>query len=145
MAEDWKTNMTKASSTPILNTSLPSCFRRIRLELAREPGHPEGEWNVAYIMVAPLDDEGRIDPDQWKKHRDACRVARLRPNEPESRGHLVHRPGGSWAFQYDISGEARSDESGYHFQDERFVLDEYVSIKDGGKMRTFRVVGVSHL
>ena len=137
--------MTKASSPPILNTSLPSCFRRIRLELAREPDHPEGEWNVAYIMVAPLDDEGRIDPDQWKKHRDACRVARQRPNEPESRGHLVHRPGGSWAFQYDISGEVRGDEAGYHFQDERFVLDEYVSIKDSGKMRTFRVVGVSHL
>ena len=47
--------MTKPSSTPILNTSLPSCFRKIRLELAREPGHPDGEWNVAYVLVAPLD------------------------------------------------------------------------------------------
>jgi hypothetical protein len=136
--------MTKASSTPILNTSLPASFRQIRLELAREPGHPEGESHIAYVMVAPLDDEGRIDAEQWKKHREACRVARQRPNEAESRGHLVHRQGGSWAFQYDISGD-RPDEAGYHFQNERFVLDEYVSINESGKMHTFRVVGVSHL
>lgn len=137
--------MTKPSSPPILNTSLPSCFRKIRLELAREPGHPEGEANVAYVMVAPLDDDGRIDAEVWKKHREACRVARFRPHEEDSRGHLIHRPGGSWAFQYDIAGADRPDEAGYHFQNERFVLDEYVSINDAGKMHTFRVVGVSHL
>ena len=136
--------MTKATPSAILNTSLPACFRQIRLELAREPGHPEGEANIAYVIIAPLDGNDRIDAEIWKKHREACRVARFRPNEDDSRGHLVHRQGGSWAFQYDISGD-RPDEAGYHFQNERFVLDEYVSINDGGKMHTFRVVGVSHL
>ncbi len=137
--------MTKAPPTAILNSSLPSSFRQIRLELAREPGHPEGEAGIAYIVIAPLDDNGRIDPEQWKKHREACRVARFRPDEDDRRGHLVHRPGGSWAFQYDITGDPGPDETGYHFQDECFVQDEYVSINDSGKMHTFRVVSVAHL
>ena len=37
------------------------------------------------------------------------------------------------------------DEVGFHFADERFVTGEYVSINEGGKMHTFRVVSVSHL
>jgi hypothetical protein len=35
--------MQSAHPKPILNTSLPPHFRQIRLELAREPGHPEGD------------------------------------------------------------------------------------------------------
>jgi hypothetical protein len=37
---------------PILNTSLPQQFRQIRLELAREPGHPEGDSGIGYIVIA---------------------------------------------------------------------------------------------
>jgi hypothetical protein len=32
---------------PILNSSLPPQFRQIRIELAREPSHPEGDNAVA--------------------------------------------------------------------------------------------------
>lgn len=63
---------------PILNASLPAAFRQIHIALAREPGHPEGETDVAYIMVAPLDIESRIDAKVWRKHREACQVARFR-------------------------------------------------------------------
>ena len=49
------TNMSKPQPKPILNTSLPAQFRQIRIELAREPGHPEGDAAVAYVIVAPLD------------------------------------------------------------------------------------------
>lgn len=136
--------MTKVSPTAILNTSLPACFRQIRLELAREPGHPEGEAHIAYVIVAPLSPDDRIDAEQWKKHRDACRVARQRPQQPDSLGHLVHRPGGSWAFKYD-DVDHLPDEAGYHFGDERFVQGEYVSIREDGGMHTFRVVSVSRL
>jgi len=59
---------------PILNTSLPLQFRQIRLELAREPSHPEGDSSVGYIVIAPLAPDGRIDPESWKEHREACRV-----------------------------------------------------------------------
>jgi len=125
--------MSKPQLKPILNTSLPAQFRQIRIALAREPGHPEGDDDVAYIFVAPVDAEGRIDPKLWRAHREACRVARQRPNQQDEHGHLVHLPGGAWGFHYD--GEADlPDEAGYHFADERFVVGEYVSINERGKM-----------
>ena len=132
--------MQSTHSKPILNAGLPAQFRQIRIELAREAGHPEGDTGYAYVIIAPLDADDRIDPKLWREHREACRVARLRPNHEDEHGHLVHR-GGGWAFHYaDVP-----DEVGFHFADERFVADEYVSINEGGKMHTYRVVSVSHL
>ena len=112
--------------------------------LAREPGHPDGDDEVAYIFVAPVDTEGRIDPKLWRAHREACRVSRQRPNEQDQLGHLVYHPGGAWGFHYD--GETKlPDDLGFHFADERFVVGEYVSINEHGKMHTYRVTTVSHL
>ena len=37
------------------------------------------------------------------------------------------------------------DEVGYHFADERFIVGEYVSINERGKMHTYRVTSVSYL
>src|SRR5947207_15876430 len=128
---------------PILNASLPVQFRQIRIELAREPSHPGGDPGVAYV-IAPLDADDRIDPPLWREHREACRIARLRPDRPDDHGHLVHRQGGAWAFRYD-SGANMPDEVGFHFADESFVPGEYVSINEGGKMHTYRVAAVSHL
>src|SRR6202022_3154420 len=64
-----------------------------------------------------LDTEGRIDPALWKEHREACRIARLRPGQEDGRGHLVNRPGGGWAFHYN-SEVNRPDDVGFHFADE---------------------------
>jgi hypothetical protein len=136
--------MQNAHPKPILNTSLPAQFRQIRIELAREPGHPEGDTDVAYVIVAPLDADDRIDPMLWREHREACRIARLRPDKQDALGYLVHRPGGGWAFHYD-AGADMPDEVGFHFADERFVSGDYVSINEGGKMHTYRVASVSHL
>ena len=61
-------------------------------------------------------------------------------DKEDEHGHLVHR-GGGWAFHY----ASTPDEVGFHFADERFVPDEYVSINEGGKMHTYRVASVSHL
>jgi hypothetical protein len=136
--------MQKLHPDAILNTALPANFRRIRLELAREAGHPEGEAGIAYILVAPLDDNGHIDAAAWKQHREACRIARLRPGKDNDLGHLEHRPGGSWAFHYDISGDAPV-EVGHHFENQRFVAGEYVSINEEGGIHTFRVATVQYL
>jgi hypothetical protein len=133
--------MQTANSRPILNSSLPAQFRQIRIELAREPGHPLGDSAVAYVIIAPLDADDRIDPELWRAHRGACRVARLRPDQEDDHGRLVHRQGGGWAFHYDKA----PDEIGFHFADECFVAGEYVSINEGGKLHTYRVVSVSHL
>ena len=134
--------MTKSSPAPILNTSLPGSFRQIRIELAREAGHPDGAHGIAYVMVAPLDDDAHIDVELWRQHREACRVARLRPSAATVHGHLVHRRGGTWAFQYDAN---IPDESGFHFAEERFVPGEYVSINEEGRMHPFRIVSVARL
>jgi hypothetical protein len=132
--------MPSGNPKPILNTSLPTRFRQIRLELAREPGHPEGDAGFAYVIVAPLDADDRIDAKLWREHREACRVTRQRPDSTDLHGHLVHR-GNGWAFHYADT----PDEVGHHFADERFVSGEYASIHEGSRMHTYRVVSVSHL
>ncbi len=138
------TTMPNTHPKPILNTSLPAQFRQIRIELAREPGHPEGDTGVAYVIIAPLDGNDRIDPALWCEHREACRIARLRPGQEDRPGQLVHRQGGGWAFHYSATAKM-PDEVGFHFANERFVPGEYVSINESGKMHTYRVVSVNRL
>lgn len=121
-------------------SGLPRAFRRIRLELAREPQHPAGSRRHGYVFVAPIDEAGRLDAKLWKQHRDECRVVRFRPDD-EDVGHLVRTNGGNWAFHYDVGGD-EEDETGYRFGDERFVVGEYVSIQEDGAMHTFRVTAV---
>jgi hypothetical protein len=130
--------MPSADPKPILNTSLPAQFRQIRIELAREPGHPEGDTGHAYVFVAPLDADDRIDAKLQREHHEACHVTRLRPDQDDQHGLLVHR---GWAFHYADT----PDEVAHHFADERFVFGEYVSINEGGKLHTYRVVSVAHL
>jgi hypothetical protein len=61
-------------------------------------------------------------------------------------GHLVRKPGGSWAFHYDVFGDPDDDETGYCFGDHRFVPGEYVSIKEHDDvLRTFRVTVIRPL
>jgi hypothetical protein len=55
-------------------------------------------------------------------------------------GHLVHRRGGTWAFDYDTKS-TDDDEPGFKFDRHHFVPGEYVSITEhDGVMRTFRVI-----
>ncbi len=124
-------------------TELPRSFRRIRLALAREKDHPTGSHLHGYEFAAPLDEQGRIDPEIWKKHREACRVRRFRPGEADDIGHLVRKPGGSWAFRYDIDGD-EDDEPGHRLGEERFAIGEYVSFYDDEdeEMHAYQVVSV---
>jgi hypothetical protein len=133
--------MNYSAFAPIRNTSLPREFRYIRLERARDHDHPEGDRKIAYIMVAPLDTESRIDVDVWREHKEACRVVRKRPGGDDNLGHLVHGPGGSWRFHYDVSGTI-PDETGYHFNGEKFEPGEYLSIREGDGVNLYRVVSV---
>ncbi|MGA8898516.1 hypothetical protein [Bradyrhizobium sp.] len=133
--------MNRPAFKPILNTELPHGFRSIRFERARDPHHPEGDSGTAYILIAPLDSESRIDGELAKKHKDACRVIRRRPGGEDSLGHLVHGPGGSWRFRYDIAG-SMPDETGAHFDDERFEPGEYVSVHEHDGPKVYRIVSV---
>ncbi|WP_407048333.1 hypothetical protein [Methyloraptor flagellatus] len=117
-------------------------LKKIRLNLARTKEHPNGSARHGYEFVAPLDAAGHIDAGAWKLHRDRCRVRRFWGGATEELGHLVHRPGGSWAFRYDISGDD-DPEAGYRFGTHAFTVGEYVSIRDeDGEMNTFQVATV---
>jgi hypothetical protein len=118
-------------------------LKRVRLELARDHDHPNGSRRHGYDFIAPIDDDGHIIAEDWKRARDRCRVKRFWPGESDEVGHIVRKPGGSWAFHYDIHGPSDNDESGYRFGEHAFKPGEYVSIKEhDGVMRTFKVMSV---
>jgi hypothetical protein len=118
-------------------------LKQIRLELARSKEFPSGSPRHGYYLVAPLDAKGHIDPDEWRKHQQECRVRRFWENEEDAIGLLVHRPGGAeharWMFDYGTGGDEDPD-AGYRFGAHRFAAGEYVSISDhGGDPHTFKV------
>ncbi len=116
---------------------------KIRIELARGHAFPEGSARHGYEFVAPLDKAGHIDAKAWHEQRSACRVRRFWDDEPDEIGHLVRKPGGSWAFHYDIHGDINDDESGYRFGDHALVAGEYISIREHDEdMNTFRIISV---
>ncbi len=117
---------------------------RIRLELARSPGFPDGSARHGYDVVAPLDGAGHLDAAGWKATRERCRVRRFWDGEDDDLGHLVHR-GTGWFFHYDVAGD-EDDEAGYKLAQHAFNLGDYVSIRDeDGGLHTFRVVAADPL
>jgi len=115
-------------------------FRSVRLLLAREKGHPEGERDEGYDLLVPLDRDGRLDAHEWKTHQTACRVRRFSGKEDARIGRLRRTPGGQWYFDY-AEGQP-DDEIGFQLGEERFVTGEYVSIGRTGVMHTYQVARV---
>src|SRR5690606_18970236 len=98
-------------------------MKHIKLELARDPEFPRGSSEHGYELAAPLDDDGYIIHEEWRRERERCRVVRHWPGEKSQVGHLVHRRGG-WAFDYDPNS-TEDDEPGFKFDHHRFVPGEY--------------------
>ncbi len=122
---------------------LPRAFRRIRLELAREPEHPQGDGRIGSLITAPLNGDKCLDSALWKKYRDNCRVVRFGESNKEV-GHLVHGSGGDWSFHYDVYGNG-ADEFGFNLGEEKFDLGEYISIREGDRVHAYRVTSVEHV
>ncbi len=116
---------------------------KIRLELARDHDFPDGSNHHGYEFVAPLDKDDHIDPQEWKEKGSQCYVKRFWGDEEDEVGHLIRKPGGNWAFHYDIHGDQDDDETGYRFASHAFRIGDYVSINEHDDvLRTFRVVSV---
>lgn len=122
-------------------------LKRIRLELARDPEFPDGSAHHGYEFVAPITGDGRINPEEWKRHRNLCRVRRFWAGAEDETGQVTRKPGGNWAFHYEAHGQESDDDTGYRFGDHRFVPGEYVSIRehDDDRLRTFRIVSVRNV
>jgi hypothetical protein len=112
---------------------------KVRLELARCKEYPEGARDIGYEFAAPLRVDGHIDADEWHKQKDHCRVVRFRRGEADDIGHLVRKPGGSWAFHYDIKSDGEDDEQGYRFGDHPFRIGEYVSVREDDELQSYRI------
>jgi hypothetical protein len=112
---------------------------QVVLTLARNPGFPDGDPGQGYIITAPLDADGRLDPEEWREKRKACTVVRFRPDEERhADGFLTHR-GAGWFVHYDEEGEGE-DEPLYRLGDHKLAVGEYVTVhEDGGRSLTYRV------
>lgn len=119
---------------------IPPDFRHVRLLLAREKEHPDGDSRQGYDLLVPLDDDGCLDPRAWKAHQASCRVRRFSPDGAEKIGRLRRKPGGQWYFDYE-EGDS-DDEVGFRLGEERFVAGEYVSIGRRPTFHPYRVVRV---
>jgi hypothetical protein len=118
-------------------------MKRIRLELARNEGFPNGSSKHGYELIAPLDEQNHLDHIAWRKLRDRCRVVRFWGNQEHQVGHLTHNQGGIWAFHYDVKGADTADERGYKFHTEPFIPGEYVSLLEAnGDEMIYQVVSV---
>ena len=116
-----------------------SQLKAVRLNMARSRDFPSGSAQHGYRFTAPLDDDGHLDAELWRKEREHCRVVRFWGDEEHDIGHLVHRGAGGWGFHYDLGGD-EGDELGYKLDGHRFVPGEYVSIRDeDGDLHTFQV------
>jgi hypothetical protein len=115
---------------------------KIRLELARCKDYPEGAHDIGYEFAAPLTLEGHIDAEGWHKDRAHCRVVRFRRGEDDDVGHVIRKPGGSWAFHYDIHSDGEDDESGYRFANHVFRTGEYVSVREDDALLAYQVTRV---
>jgi hypothetical protein len=131
--------------TATAQSRLPETFRRIRLELAREPHHPQGDPRTGYSLIAPLDGEGRLDADTWRAFKQDCRVVRFRAGADNEEGYLRRRPGGSWAFHYAFEDGGEDDDPAYRLGDHRFLSGEYVTIEEDEGAHTYRVANVDRL
>ena len=117
---------------------------KIHVELARSPDFPNGSPLHGFEFIAPLDNDGLVDVQSWHEQRKNCRVVRFWGTDEHELGHLVRKPGGAWAFHYDIHGDEDDDDTGYRFGSHELRAGEYLSIKDhdDDEMHTFKIISV---
>ena len=99
--------------------------KSIRLELARDTKHPDGDPNHGYEFRAPLTMDGYLDANAWRTVKPFCTVRRFSPGSDDERGLLLRTKGAHWVFSYD-SGED-DDEPAFRFSSHKFAPGEYVS------------------
>lgn len=105
----------------------------IRLTLAREPGHPDGDPGTGYDLVAAVDPDGRLDAAGCKAAGDKCRVRRFQAGETMATGRLRHAGHHRWVL--DLEPGETDDQTGFRFDDAVFHPGAYVSLtaQDGGQ------------
>ncbi|MFC6197263.1 hypothetical protein [Ponticaulis profundi] len=105
-------------------------LKQIVLRLARNPGFPEGDHDQGYVIVAPLDNDARLDTEAWRDVKKHCTVRRFHTDDSlKADGFLTHR-GSNWYFHYDEESEG-PDEPLYKLADHQILHGSYVTIAHG--------------
>lgn len=113
---------------------------RIRLELGRVEGFPQGSPAHGYEFIAPLTQEGQLDTSAWSKLKDKCRVRRFWGGDPDEVGLLKRHGKHGWYFDYRGHDQS-DDEPFFRLGLHRMVKDAYVSITEhDGVQRPFKIV-----
>ncbi|HBJ91532.1 MAG TPA: hypothetical protein DDZ43_01525, partial [Hyphomonadaceae bacterium] len=79
-------------------------LKQIVLRLARNPGFPEGDRDQGYVIVAPLNNDAKLDVDAWRDVKKHCTVKRFHPDDALAALGLLHHHGSHGPFQYDEEG-----------------------------------------
>lgn len=117
---------------------------RVVLNLARTDDFPEGNSDCGYNFIAPLDDEGHLDPKKFAQSGIACTVARFWQGQDSEFGELIQTDSGEWAFSYELGDD--DDEPFVHLGQHVIREGEYVSLTEhDGVTRPFRIVAVRPL
>jgi hypothetical protein len=117
-------------------------LKRVRLELARSPEHPQGSSRHGYEFILPLAEDGKLDRADWERAPELCTVHRFWDGEGDETGQLIRTGKGKWAFSY-VEGED-DDEPIHRFADHVFREGEYLGIREpDGTEHTFKIVLVA--
>ena len=119
------------------DAAAPLGFHHIRLELAREALHPEGDPDAGYDILAPLTAERRLDAAVWREAPGKCRVRRFSHGATLAFGLLRHAAPDRWFLDFE-PGEA-DDAHGFRLADERLETGEYVSLSTDDQIHTYVV------
>lgn len=116
----------------------------IRLELARTKDFPEGSADHGYEFMAPLDQQGHLDVEEWRRNKARCTVTSFAQGKDGLRGKLVH-VGKGWHFDYDANTKD-DDEPLFKLDRHNIIEGEYLSVTEhDGVCRPFKIVGVRAL
>lgn len=113
----------------------------VRLELARTKDFPEGNARRGYEFVAPLDQEGHLDAEEWRRNKARCVVNSFAEGKDGLRGKIIHI-GKGWHFDYDAKTKD-DDEPLFKLDRHNITEGEYVSVTEhDGVSRPFKIISV---
>ena len=115
-------------------------WKTIRLELSRTSTFPNGSAGRAYLIRAPLDEHGSIDPVAVKQNPTEATVRRFWAAEPDQYGQ-VELANGRWVFRMNGVGETIG-----RLGPEPIQLHDQITVEDAdGTVLPFRVVSIRDL
>ncbi|WP_417477507.1 hypothetical protein [Maricaulis sp.] len=120
---------------------------RVVMRLGRNPdaGFPDGDDHHGYVVIAPLDKDGKLDTELWRANKAACTVDRFSPDATETAdGWLSHR-GSRWFFRYDEEEEG-PDEPVYRLGEHSMRIGDYLTIHEAdGDDLTYKITETTPL